>query len=110
MIYKVVNFEGETPNDLKTELMFELASARAEKCELVKLNVAHSDLTAKKNVSAVLKVLKGMKASGRIQFFATNESFETHSTEAVFLMNKYPDIFTNIPVNAENTTCFYVKL
>jgi len=110
MKYKVVDFSVENLDDLITELMFELASARADKIELVRLNVTHTDMTFKKTVNTVLKVLKNMKSNGRIQFFATKDSFEISSTEAVFLNNKYPDIFANIPDLIENTTYFYVKL
>ncbi len=110
MKYKELNLIGTEPRDLTTELMFELASARVEDTELVRFNIIISEPMAKKNVSTITKVLKNMKSSGQIQFFATKESFNSSSTEAVFLINKYPELFENIPATTDVNIYFYVKL
>ncbi len=114
MKYKAINLTGAEPRDLTTETMFELASARAENIELVRFNMAllpeDTGNLVKKNLNAVLKTLKNMKATGQIQFFATQESFKSSSTEAVFLLNKYPDIFENTKDEKDSNTYIYVKI
>ena len=57
-------------------------------------------LTAKLR-SAAIRVLKEMKSRGAVQFFATGESFEKSTTEAKFLVNKYPEISYDTPENPE---------
>lgn len=110
MKYKVVDFSNTNPSELITEVLFELASARADNIEIVRLNLAHTEESIKKNFSAVTKTLKNMKSLGRIQFYATKDSFRESNTEAIFLINKYPEIFDNITLATENTTYFFVKL
>ena len=43
-----------------------------------------------------------------IQFFATNLNFKQSDTEAVFLINKYPEIFNEEFI--ENSNYIYVKI
>ena len=62
----------------------------------------------KKQIDAATRILKKMKADGRIQFFATTEGFASLKTEAVFLQNKYPDQLS-FAVNSEEEF-IYVKL
>lgn len=98
MQYKTINFKGKEPCEIITEAMFEIACARADGEELVKFILPTEESAGafyKKNISELLKTLKKMKSAGLIQFFATQASFTEATTEAVFLINKYPMVFEN---------------
>ena len=103
---QIKSVEGDTA---LTEIMFEIASARAEKIELLRLNLNERAEGYSKLLSFVIRKLKYMKQKGQIQFFALADSFERNSTEAVFLLNKYPEYFENIQVN-EPKGYIYVKI
>ena len=114
MKYKVIELRGKEARDLTTEAMFEIASAKADGLELIRFNIHlltdGAENLAKKNLKPVIKTLKNMKSTGQIQFFATPESFKTSSTEAVFLINKYPTLFANIDDESETDTYIYIKI
>ena len=103
--FKTVKLNCESSKDIHTEIYFEIASARAEKCEVIRLEY---DLSSEKNEALIISTLKKMKANSAIQFFATNSNFKQSNTEAVFLINKYPEIF-NEEFN-ENSHYLYVKI
>ena len=113
MNIKQLNFTVDNIDTLLTEIMFEIASCRADGYEVVCLNLhflcEDAPSTATKSKDAVTKGLKGMKQKGLIQFFASNKSFANGATEASFLINKYPELLNDI----ENHDCedyFIVKL
>lgn len=78
---------------IATEVMFNVASERVQKSELLKFAVdAELPEEKKQKVLAVaIRILRGMKKQGRIQLFATPEDFEGQTTVASYLSNKYPD-------------------
>ena len=84
--------QGKNRDEIYTEIMFALATARTEGAELLLVEISESFEVEKFDLikSAVIKRLKQMKQSGMVQFFATQDSFKRASTEAVFLLNKYP--------------------
>ncbi len=94
MIYKEISLNSELKDSIDTEIMYEIASARADGVELIKLNISNesSDLSnASKNLSTVIRRLKAMKQGGQIQFYAGKTDFTVMSTPAHFLLNKYPE-------------------
>lgn len=96
MQYKTINLKGREPGELTTEVMFEIASARADGEELVKFNIPSEEALGsfyKKNLNELKRTFKKMKTAGQIQLFAMKSSFVESSTEAIFLMNKYPTVF-----------------
>lgn len=110
MKYIVINLQGKDQNEISTEIMFELAGAKIDGAELVRFNIENADDdSGKKRSSAMLKVLKNMKSAGKIQFYATPESFAGEKTEAVFLINKYPELFERKEPD-NNIMYAYVKL
>ena len=110
MKYIVINLQGTEPSEITTEIMFELAGAKIDGAELVRFNIENAtEDSGKKRCSAMLKVLKSMKSAGKIQFFATPDSFAGEKTEAVFLVNKYPELFERREVD-NNIMYAYVKL
>ena len=112
MKYKTIKLLGNNSQELSTEAAFEIAVAKADGEELIKFNAQDSEddasYTATKKIAALKKILRSMKESRKIQFYATAESFDKSSTEAVFLINKYPDILENITVNQGEY--IYIKL
>ena len=93
MSYKCIQLRGQDASSIKTEIMYEIATARVGGAELLRVNVCHDDDAYRaKLMSALHKILKAMKGDGKIQLFATEASFEQHSMEAEFLLNKYPDL------------------
>ena len=102
--FKSIELKCENQKNISTELLFEIASARVEKKELIRLTFDAGDKTE----SNIITALKKMKYSGTIQFFATVTDFEQSSTAAVFLLNKYPNIFDSVE-NSQNRYV-YIKL
>ena len=82
------------PTDrLMTELRFDIASARALGSELVRLELAPEDAKVRARLrTSVLVRLRTLKKEGVIQFFASERDFAEESTEAVYLLNKYPEL------------------
>ena len=108
MKYKTIQLIETDNRSLATELTFELAVARADGVELLKVSLPCGIDDTYKKIATLTKLLRGMKDAKKIQFFATHENFRSSSTEAVFLINKYPEIFENMQENED--TFIYVKL
>ena len=100
---KIIELKSNNSKNINTELLFEIASARAENYEILRISY---DRSVEKIEHTIISLLKKMKASSTIQFFATPEFFSQYNTEAVFLLNKYSDIF-------ESQECYnyiYIKI
>lgn len=113
MYFKELTLRGENPEQISTEVMYEVAAARADRAELLRINILNeeaNDLFPKKRLSVLIRILKIMKGDGRIQFFATQDSFNSLGTEAVFLQNKYPERFDVLPHNNCEEDFVYIKL
>ena len=96
MDFKEISLELSEPNSFITELKFEIATARAEGAQVLRVGTQTIDKENNEKLHKQLtKSLRAMKQKGTIQFYAFSEGFLRHSTEAVFLMNKYPDYFDN---------------
>ena len=111
MILKEITLRANLPDDINTEILYEIASARADGAELVRVNIHNSEsfvLPFNKRFSSLVRTLKNIKATGRIQFYATKDGFKTHNTEAVFLQNKYPQLL-EISLKEEDNF-IYIKL
>ena len=99
------------PERLMTELRFNIASARASGFELIKIEFPKDDAPdAEKLVSSVLKKLRLLKKEGVVQFFANNDSFERHATEAVYLLNKYPEIASDESLTDSAGQVVFIRL
>ena len=106
MVIKYFTLKAAQPDQIFTEIMYEIASARSDRAELVRIDFQAG--RGKKFIDTTIRVLKKMKTEGRIQFFATKDSFSSLNTEAVFLQNKYPEYFAS-PVSSEGEL-IYIKL
>lgn len=114
MSYKEINLRANSAEAASTEIMYEIASSRADSVDLIRLNAfydenAEGDIDYKRMLSSIIRLLKVMKQKGSIQFFATSDSFRQSTTEAVFLQNKYPLLFVN-PPSVDNGQFVYIKL
>ncbi len=110
MSFRELCLRADMPDGAVTEIMYEVASCRADGIDLLKINIDNELSEIKRIVSALLKTLKTMKQKGSIQFYATKESFDVMSTEAVFLQNKYPEHFSEGNINSDDQTYIYVKI
>jgi hypothetical protein len=106
-MYKIIDLKSDNVDSMTTEIMFEVAGARADRNELVRLNIKSDEM---KMYDSVLRLLKGMKQKGLIQFFATEKSFADGSTEASFLINKYQDIISFTDNNGGEVPFIIVKI
>lgn len=75
---------------LETEIMFSVASARAQEIEFLKIDFSADN--GEQIKAAALKQLRALKKQGRIQLFVVAEDIHGSSTEAQYLVNKYPNI------------------
>ena len=115
MSYKEINLRSNGTDTVATEIMYEIAAARADGVELVRFNISIGEDTEessemKKIVSSATRLLKNMKQKGSIQFIATPDSFKSGSMESSFLYNKYPELFENSDIRAEDKNYIFVKL
>ena len=107
MKYRAYATDGVKPSDIKNEMLYIIASARASETELVKINVGDGGELAKKNMRSVLRYLKEFKTIGKIQLFATKDSFVQSSVEAQYLLNKYREY---VDTDFETDTFVFIKI
>lgn len=112
MLYENFELRAKMPGEVETEIVFEITSRRIGGTELLRIDIPGTD--DEKNdsriVRALTKTLKAMKAKSAIQFFAFPENFESSGTESRFLMNKYPELFSNIPECGYSLSYVYIKI
>ncbi len=82
---------ASVPSSLETEIMFAVASARAQGNDFLKIDL--SEDKENKSWPAVQRQLKLLKKQGRIQFFVDTVDLYGTSTEAQYLANKHPEVF-----------------
>ena len=102
------NFDVEymKPDKLVIELRFDIATARASGARLVRLSLSPSDSSARgRLLTTVARKLAAMKKEGAIQFFATQRSFAEKTTEATYLLNKYPELADDPSLSEDSREC-----
>ncbi len=110
MEYNTVNLTGENRDQLKTEIMFSVASERASGTDVIRFNIKNDDEKLSSRVfTASVRILKQMKEKRAVQFFATPKSFFAGEREASFLINKYPELFSDFEPK-EDEIFIYVKI
>ena len=91
MFYKCISIYSVDSRDFMTRIKFEIATARAEECGILRMDIFLSEnVGITKFLSSVKRSLGSMKQKQLIQFFAFPDNFERGGTEAVYLQNKYP--------------------
>ena len=109
MKYSEIKITSKTQSDLKTETLFNIASERASGNELLLFRIDDSDI-ATKMFAALIRILKSLKSSGGILLYADSTSFESSSREAEYLINKYPEFFSEESSNYTDKLCVLVRL
>ncbi len=108
-MYEEFLLSGSGLADLDTEIRFNIANARAESAEIVRLSLAlganEHDNMRKEN--CLIKILRSMMRAGLIQFYVSDEDFEEGSTAAEFMLNKYSRFISGSPTGYRY---FYVKM
>ena len=110
-MFKRVVVECKNETRVETEILFNIAGARANGKKLVRLDFKNE---AKSSVfnhqkQIMLSLLREMKRDGRIQFFATEQSFDKMKLEAQFLYNKY-ESFIDLTKESDKDVFVYILL
>lgn len=94
MNYNTFVLKNPAEDILTTEIMFSVASERANRNDLLFLSV-FPELTERDSarlIANTAKLLRRMKKQGKIQLFVTPDDYSELTTEAKYMQNKYPDI------------------
>ena len=112
MKYKTIVLESKKRDSILTELRFNVASARVLGTELLRIDIPTGEDPdeMRRIYSASLRILKEMKQDGSIQLYATCASFGAETTEAKYLMNKYPEIFDENNIDRIMQGSIYIKV
>lgn len=106
----VKKIKYEKLKHINTEVLFELATARAGKFNIVRFDVEKSGEEPKntqKTLSNLERILKSAKKRSAIQFFVTEDGVKESTTEAKYLFNVYPEAEESIPTDV---SFIFVKL
>ena len=99
---------GTCLTDLDTEIRFNIANARQDKAELIRLILPTVDEPDIKRIAnCVLKIIRSMMKADLIQFFINEKDINSASTEAEFLLNKYPSFILSYK---QEGASFLIKL
>ena len=110
-MFKKAVIECYSDTSVETEILFNIASTRAIGSKLLRLDFVNMTKKSLFNhqKKIMLSLLREMKREGRIQFFATEETFEKMKLEAQFLYNKY-ESFIDLSKDSDETVFVYVLL
>ena len=94
MNYNTFVLKNPGENALTTDILFYVASERANRKELLFLSVSPelAERDRSRLILNAVKLLRRMKKQGKIQLFVTPEDYSESTTEAKYMQNKYPDI------------------
>ena len=108
-MYIDFRLNGTCRAELNTEVRFNIAGARADKAELVRLDLplTEDERNNSRLFCCLTKVLRAMMRDGAIQFYVTDDGFSSASTEAAFLENKYHSYIIS---SDEDHKYVYVKM
>ncbi len=105
MKYVTLAPTAHSASTLETEIMFSVASARAQEMDFLKIDL--SDDNDDKARTVVIKLLRQLKKQGRIQLFIDAAELFGSSTEAQYLANKYPEALS---LCGEDEKAFIIKI
>ena len=110
-MFKRAVIECNNDTRVETEILFNIASTRAIGKRLIRLDLVNmgkrSIFNHQKQI--MLSLLREMKREGRIQFFATEESFQKMKLEAQFLYNKY-ESFIDLSKDSDAVVFVYILI
>ena len=110
MDYKKIELTMTEPCQFMNGLKFEIATARSEKCKVLRVDIVEdAEIKSEKFFSVIECELVKMKQRRLIQFFAFPENFLQGGTESRFLINKYPD-FVGEGSKEDDSLYLYISL
>lgn len=93
MEYRRFDIQGNDADTLYTEILYALAVARTEGESLVRLVITpEEDADAGKLSLAAARHLRRLKKEKKIGVFVLSAELSSDSTEAAYLLNKYPSL------------------
>ena len=93
MEYRRFDIQGNDADTLYTEILYALAVARTEGESLVRLVITpEEDTDAGKLSLAAARHLRRLKKEKKIGVFVLSAELSSDSTEAAYLLNKYPSL------------------
>ena len=110
-MFKKAVIECFNDTSIETEILFSIASLRAVGIKLIRLDFVNKAKRSAFNhqKQIMLSLLREMKREGRIQFFATEQTFEKMKLEAQFLYNKY-ESFIDLSKDSDDVVFVYILL
>ena len=110
MIYYKVQLRERNYSALLTEIIFNVATAKAEAAELVRFDIGKpTDKNDTKAYPAALRIMKYAKKRGIIQIYLNDEMLKSNSTEALYIKNLYGD-FIEGEIRPEGFDYIYVRI
>lgn len=111
MKYSDYEIKEKNKNEIKTELMFAVASARVDGTDVLKLTFTHTggEELDKKAINAATKLVKELKKNGTIDFYVTKDAFSRSTTESIYLINKFPELSNEIESSDIDTVFLRLK-
>lgn len=108
-MYCEYQLSGICQSELNTEIRFDIADARQDGHEIIKLYfpLGDNDRENQRITHCMIKVLRSVMHGGAIEYFTEDRNLESGSTEAEFLLNKYGE---HLSANTPGFKCFYVKI
>jgi hypothetical protein len=112
MVYSTIELKVKKSDGIAPEIMFSVASERVAGTELLRFDLPNDEdeTIERRLMTQAQRTLKEMKGRGAIQLYATRDSFEALTTEAQYLINKYPELFEDADYESMSARAFYVKL
>ena len=104
-MFREITLRGDCIADLDTEVRFSIATARADGGSLIKFILPLAN-EGDRAYACLIKVLRPLVRSGKIQFFVTDDDIKKRTTASEFLINKYGDAI----LNADESAYVFVKI
>lgn len=93
MPYRRFDINGRDTDTLYTELLYAIAVAKTEGASLLRLVLfCEEEINGERLALAEGKHLRRLKREGRIRLFVYADAIGEDTTEAAYLLNKYPTL------------------
>ena len=111
MKFSTCMLKETTKKELNTEFMFTLATARVDAVEILLLDFSPCEdrKVFARTHNQTIKMLRAQIQKGSVEFFVTKEGFEKSTTEAFYLINKFPELSSIVPSLSSNAIIARIK-
>ena len=86
----------DVKSNIETEVLFVVASARAQGKEFIEFVLADE-----KQYSMIAVILRRLKKQGKIQIFVGQNDFESNTKEVMYLKNKFSELVSEFSGGSE---------